>query len=364
MMDENIGEKNIDERKQRILHALIKDYVDTGEPVGSRTIAKKYDLGVSAATIRNEMADLEEMGFIHQPHTSAGRVPSDKGYRYYVDCLMAPNEKILSDDEQHFVQEFFADQVAELDSLFQRSCELLSRLTNYTAMIVQPKMPTGVLARLNLLRISEEQILAIMITNDGKIIKKTFAVPKEFANDNLQDFEAMLQNRLQGLTIAQVTEQIMQEITHQLIHQQSLIKQSIKMMEGMLLGEEVNDKVLINGTLNLLTQPEFQDVGKVRQLLLALEVDDVVKQLLITKDTKTGTMVYIGDELQSQGMDVCSVVTTPYYVNGEKVGNIGVLGPTRMPYPKVIALVEQISQEVSDKMAKAKKDKTDSENVE
>ena len=157
----------MDERKKQILHALIRDYVDVGEPVGSRTIAKKYGLGVSPATIRNEMSDLEEMGFIMQPHASAGRVPSDKGYRYYVDNLMEPEEKLLSDEEQQQVTDFFRNCTEEMEQLFQQSCKLLSCMTNYTAMLMKPKLEACVLERLKLVRLNDNQLLAIMITDDG-----------------------------------------------------------------------------------------------------------------------------------------------------------------------------------------------------
>ena len=141
---------SMDARKKQILHAVIQDYVDTAEPVGSRTIAKKYDLGISPATIRNEMSDLEELGYIKQPHTSAGRIPSDKGYRYYVDCLMEPKEQKISKEEKKTIQEAFTKQAAEIDSLLQESCRLLSQLTNYTAMIMKPRQLPGILENVNL----------------------------------------------------------------------------------------------------------------------------------------------------------------------------------------------------------------------
>ena len=302
----------MDERKKQILHALIRDYVDVGEPVGSRTIAKKYGLGVSPATIRNEMSDLEEMGFIMQPHASAGRVPSDKGYRYYVDNLMEPEEKLLSDEEQQQVSDFFRNCAEEMEQLFQQSCKLLSSMTNYTAMLVKPKLETSVLERLKLVRLNDNQLLAIMITD--------------------------------CLTA---------EIAHQLLQQQSRLQQALALMQQLLLDyseEDAGGKMLIQGTLNLLKQPEFHDVDTVRELFTILETDDVVKELLlVASQQRQGTVVYIGDELSSRGMSACSMVTTPFYVNGEKVGSIGVLGPTRMPYPKVIALVEQVGSLVSRK---------------
>lgn len=343
----------MDERKKQILHALIRDYVDVGEPVGSRTIAKKYGLGVSPATIRNEMSDLEEMGFIMQPHASAGRVPSDKGYRYYVDNLMEPEEKLLSDEEQQQVFDFFQNCAAELEQLFQQSCKLLSSMTNYTAMLVKPKLEASVLERLKLVRLNDNQLLAIMITDDGKIHNKIVRLPNSISDANLAEAENLLQERLIGLSFAQVLDSLTAEIAHQLLQSQNRLQQALSLMKQLLLDysdENADNKLLIQGTLNLLKQPEFKDVDTVRELFTVLETDDVVKELLLmASQQRQGTVVYIGDELSSKGMSACSMVTTPFYVNGEKVGSIGVLGPTRMPYPKVIALVEKVSGFVSEK---------------
>ncbi len=344
----------MDARKKQILHAVIQDYVDTAEPVGSRTIAKKYDLGISPATIRNEMSDLEELGYIRQPHTSAGRIPSDKGYRYYVDCLMEPQERAITQDEQALIAETFTQQVEEIDALLQESCKLLSKLTNYTAMIMKPKKLPGKLIKLNLVQVDSGHVVVVMTGDDGKVSHRILEVPPEITPENLADFEAVLQQKLIGLSLTQVTNSILKELALQMFWHQNLIKQSMQLLQTILFGGEDAGKVLVNGVLNLLNQPEFQDVGKVRDVLSALEVDDVVRQLLLSNQmtSKSGTVVYIGGELTAPGMNDCSVVSTPYYLNGEQVGSIGVLGPTRMQYPKVIALVEQVSKEVSEKMDK------------
>lgn len=351
----------MDERKKQILHALIRDYVDVGEPVGSRTIAKKYDLGVSPATIRNEMSDLEEMGFIKQPHASAGRVPSDKGYRYYVDNLMEPDEKLLTEQEQQQVADFYRNCEAEMEQLFQQSCRLLSKMTNYTAMLIKPRLSASVLEKFKLVRLNDEQLLAIMITDDGKIHNKVLHVAAGITDGKLGELELLLQERLVGRSISEVSDSIVSEMARHLIEQQNVLRQTIKLLQELFFDyrqNESQDKPLIQGTLNLLKQPEFHDVDTVRELFSVLESDDVVKELLlVATEQQKGTVVYIGDELNRRGMSACSMVTAPYYVNGERMGSIGVLGPTRMPYPKVIALVEQVSRAVSEKSGgKAKND--------
>lgn len=342
----------MDERKKQILHALIRDYVDVGEPVGSRTIAKKYDLGVSPATIRNEMSDLEEMGFIRQPHASAGRVPSDKGYRYYVDNLMEPDEKLLTDQEQQQVADFYRSCEAEMEQLFQQSCQLLSKMTNYTAMLIKPRLSDSVLEKFKLVRLNDEQLLAIMITDDGKIHNKVLRVAAGLTDGRLGELEAMLQERLLGRSISSVSESIVAEMAKHLLEQQNVLRQTMNLLQELFFDyrQREQEKPLIQGTLNLLKQPEFHDVDTVRELFSVLESDEVVKELLlVATEQQKGTVVYIGDELNREGMRACSMVTAPFYVNGERMGSIGVLGPTRMPYPKVIAMVEQISQAVSEK---------------
>ena len=214
----------MDKGEKKVWPDLIKDYVDTGGPVGSRTIAKIYDLVVSPATIIHEMSDLEYMGFIHQPHTSAGRIPSDKGYRYYADCLMEPDEKILTDQEQRMVSKLFNDQISQLDNLFQQSCQLLSQLTNYTAMIMKPTVSRSQLVRLNLVRIGSNQLLAVMIGDDAKIHKKILTIPESLSEDDLLEMEQALQRKLQGLSVDQALTSIMQEITAYLIRRESLVQ--------------------------------------------------------------------------------------------------------------------------------------------
>ena len=343
----------MDARKKQILHAVIQDYVDTAEPVGSRTIAKKYDLGISPATIRNEMSDLEEQGYIKQPHTSAGRIPSDKGYRYYVDCLMEPKEQKITKEEKKTIQEAFTKQAAEIDSLLQESCRLLSQLTNYTAMIMKPRQLPGILENVNLVRVDSEHVVVVFTSSGGKLNHRLLKISPDMTPEQILDLEEVLRKRLIGASLSKVTDQMMRELAIQLLQQQNLIRQSMQLLHDLLFGSGEAGKILVNGALNLLSQPEFQDIDKVKELLSALEVDDVVRQLLLPSNHEmpVGTSVFIGDELTMPGMHDCSIVTTPYYVNGEMAGNIGVLGPTRMQYPKVIAMVEQISDELTKKMS-------------
>lgn len=353
----------MDSRKRKILHAVIKDYVDTAEPVGSRTLAKKYDLGISPATIRNEMSDLEDLGYIRQPHTSAGRVPSDKGYKYYVDCLMDPAEGEITADERQMIFDAFRGQAAEINSLLQESCKLLSKMTNYTAMVIKPKQVVGNLIGLNLVKVDSAHAVVVMTDSFNKIRHQIISIPEGITDEQLYEMEKLLREKLIGVSLSEVAGSLMKEAALQMLYHQQMLRNSMAILQDLIIGNSENaGNVFVNGALNLLNQPEFRDIDKVKELLSALEVDDVVRSLLHgNRSLNSGGMgsvfgrnsatdVYVGEDLSPMGMDACSVVTTPYYINGEVAGSIGVLGPTRMQYPKVISLVEDISKQVTEKM--------------
>ncbi|MGI5824372.1 MAG: heat-inducible transcriptional repressor HrcA [Bacillota bacterium] len=362
----------MDSRKKKILHAVIKDYVDTAEPVGSRTLAKKYDLGVSPATIRNEMSDLEDLGYIRQPHTSAGRVPSDKGYKYYVDCLMEPQEGQIKPEERQMISTAFQNQAAEINTLLQESCKLLSKMTNYTAMVIKPRQVVGNLVSLNLVKVDSAHAVVVMTDSFNKVRHQIISIPEEITDEQLHEMEKLLREKLVGVSLAEVTSSLMKEVAMQMLYHQQMLQNSMALLQDLIVGSgEKTGNVFVNGALNLLNQPEFRDIDKVKELLSALEVDDVVRQLLGGRHGAApwgggnmfgghaGTNVYIGEDLSATGMDACSVVTTPYYINGEMAGSIGVLGPTRMQYPKVISLVEDISKQITGKMEKDSRDNSE-----
>ncbi|ATW25356.1 heat-inducible transcriptional repressor HrcA [Candidatus Formimonas warabiya] len=341
----------MDERKKQVLHAIITDYVATAEPVGSRTISKKYGLGVSSATIRNEMSDLEELGYIEQPHTSAGRIPSDKGYRYYVDCLMEKEQ--LTPGEMNSVTQVFGRKLTELDHIVQATCQLMSQLTNYTAIILVPKRGEGTLERIQLIPVSLFRVMVVIVSDTGFINHRVMDLTKPVDLQQLQDINNFLQGKLFGLNMEQVNLTLLQEITHQLNHHEQLKNLAFELMEQVLL-ESGEERVFLGGALNMFNQPEFRDVEKLKTLLSSLEEDQVVKSLL-KKEGRDGTEISIGGENAYQGVKQCSVITTDYKVGGKTVGSIGVLGPTRMNYSKAVALVEFVTDQLShilEKMAK------------
>lgn len=334
----------MDERKKNVLHAIINDYIVTAEPVGSRTISKKYEFGVSPATIRNEMADLEELGYIEQPHTSAGRIPSDKGYRYYVDCLMEKEKLELS--ETNFIQQSFSKKITEFDNILQQTTQMLSQLTNYTSLIIVPKSSRGRLEKFQLIPINPYKVLAIIVTDTGFINHHVLDLPEYIEPGSLEKIAETLQNKLYGLSMEQVNLTLLREISHQLDRQKQLVDLTLELMEQAMLqrGEE---RVYLGGALNMLNQPEFQDVNKIKALLSLLEEEEIVKKILQKKHDE-GVEISIGGELPCEVINNCSVITATYKVNGRVVGTVGVLGPTRMTYSKASSLVEVVTDQLSE----------------
>ena len=333
----------MDERKQKVLRAIIMDYINTAEPVGSRTIAKKYDLGVSSATIRNEMSDLEELGLIEQPHTSAGRVPSDKGYRYYVDHLM--DEDDLVTGERDLIRTFFTDRMNRLDQLYHETCKVLSELSPYVTMIMTPTKSTGSLQQLQLMPITPFQAVLVIVTDVGLVHHRTVDFPVPVSKERLAEIGDILLSKLKGRNIEDINTTLMREISGELQAELDIVDSIFEMMSDAMksTGEE---KIFLEGTLKILNQPEFNDVNRVKEVLSFLQEEDVLRELLHGK-SGIGMNFTIGDELSSEKINRCSMVTCTYSINGNTVGNIGILGPTRMEYGKSASLIREVAKQLS-----------------
>ncbi|NPV90224.1 MAG: heat-inducible transcription repressor HrcA [Firmicutes bacterium] len=335
----------IDERKQKVLEAIIKDYVATAEPVGSRTIARKYGLGVSPATIRNEMADLEELGLIEQPHTSAGRIPSQRGYRYYVDCLMEKYN--LNVEERTSVSNSFARRIREIDTVLNDTGRLLSQLTSYTAIISGPKASQSSIQRIEFISLNPGKTLMVMLTDTGGAVNKVLDVPEQLTAMDLQQVSQAFNARLGEISMRGIKRTLLQEMRHELMQQRQLLMVVLDILSQYLqYGPE--EKVYLGGILNILNQPEFRNVDKIKKLLTVLDEDETVRDLL-GEDEGRGIIIRIGDENKREEFQDCSVITATYEVDGH-VGRLGLLGPTRMEYPKAVTLLDFITSALSDVM--------------
>lgn len=338
----------MDERKQKVLQAIILDYIATADPVGSRTIAKKYNLGVSPATVRNEMADLEEMGLLEQPHTSAGRIPSQLGYRYYVDCLM--KRETLKAEMKEYVQGSLVNRIRETEDLIQYTSRILSQLTSYTAMVLTPFYGNNILRHIKLLPFEEGKAVMIIVLDNGHVEHRIMEVPDYLGEDEFATVSAILNENLKDLTLEQWRPSLFQGIHRELRHNSELLKELLDQIELSLEGDH-DQKVFMGGALNILNQPEFRQLERVRPILELLEHEEIIKDVLVPV-SQDGVTVRIGTENKNEGMKDCSLITATYQVEGRVIGTLGVLGPTRMEYSKVISVVEYLTSALAEALKK------------
>ncbi|MCL6634636.1 MAG: heat-inducible transcriptional repressor HrcA [Peptococcaceae bacterium] len=334
----------MDDRKQKVLLAIVHDYIATAEPVGSRTIAKKYRLGVSPATIRNEMADLEEMGYIEQPHTSAGRIPSQQGYRYYVDYLMHRQE--LTREEEELIRREFEAKVKDVGQVIQKTGQLLSQLTRYTAMVLTPQMGASSFKYIQLFPMHPSRAMVIVVMDNGTVHHRMIEVPKSISAGDMETISRVLNAKLQGLTMESIRLTLLKEIYFELARHKHVLDLAMELIQDSL-ALKSEDKIYLGGVFNMLNQPEFHNVEKVKTLLSILEQEEMLRELLAWDDGDDGVTVRIGGEMNNREIRECSMVTAPYSVCGRRIGTVGVLGPTRMEYAKVVSIVEFMTENLS-----------------
>lgn len=334
------------ERQKLILLAVIDDYIVSAEPVGSRTVSKKKNVGFSAATIRNEMADLEEMGYLEQPYTSAGRIPSQKGYRFYVDHLLTPQLWTRNDIFRLELQPIDFD---DLEEIFQQTISILSELTNYMTIALAPKSFEHRLKHIQIIPLNDRYAVFILVTNTGYVEQRRILIPEGISASHLERFVNFLNHHLQGMQLSEIKKVMDQkwskEFERYIDHLDTMIDIFIRIIE-----QDKEERVYMSGTTRILEQPEFQDVEKMRVLLDLIEETDTISQLI--ESNTTGVQVRIGRENHHQSFNHCSIISASYMINGEPVGSIGVLGPTRMDYSKVIGLIDFLSKDLTNRLHK------------
>ncbi|MDA3844962.1 MAG: heat-inducible transcriptional repressor HrcA [Vallitaleaceae bacterium] len=324
----------LNERKMKILQAIIGDYLSTAEPVGSRTISKNYDLGISPATIRNEMSDLEELGFIVQPHTSAGRIPSDKGYRYYVDSLV----KLPREDEQpdQFVNKLLAS-ADRIEDLLKNIAKLLAKETNYATLVSTPKYKSSKIKNLQLVGVEDKRVLVVVVT-DGNIIKNYMIdLDEGIEQTMLNRITYVLNEHLYGLTLEEINLPLIKNMHQYTDDNQIVISKVLDVIFHTIKSIDDSD-VYFSGTTNILKFPEFNDINKALELIDVIEKGDK-NQFLVDRamnDDEHNINIKIGEEIEVEEMIDCSIITTSYHIGGKKVGAIAVIGPKRMDYNKTV----------------------------
>lgn len=326
---------SLNERKIQILQAIINDYIETAEPVGSRTIAKKYNLGISSATIRNEMSDLEEMGFILQPHASSGRIPSDLGYRLYVDHLMQKKE--LGSEEQRYLQSVIARNVGQIDYLLEETAKALSALTNYTTIISEPVSRRTRIKQIRLLPLDSTAVLLVIATEDNFIKNHVIQMGEAPEEERIFDIGLCLNQVLQGYSLQDIDTSVINRLRTELYEYRGMVPHILKAIESTMRSAE-KVQVHMSGTKNILAFPEFSDIQKAKSLFQTLEEKDVLVTLLESGQSND-IQILIGSENSVQGMKDCSVITATYKMSDDTRGTIGIVGPTRMDYSQVVSVL-------------------------
>jgi len=345
----------LDDRKRQILNAIIDDYIHTMEPVGSRTIAKKYDMGLSSATIRNEMADLEDMGYLLQPHTSAGRIPSDKGYRCYVDSLK--DLRIDDINELENCKDYLETKISEFNEMIKVASGLVSKITQYTSIAVMSSSKKLTIKAVQIVPIEKERALVIVVMANDVIINKLVKIGTSINPELLIRLSGIINDTLSNCPADEITIAKINNIVARTGIDREFI---LPMIDGVLecVKQSEETKVFTEGDSNILTHPEFNDVTKARAILELLHKEDFIVNLLKGRELDNNVTIKIGSETDVEEMSECSVVSATYSINGICVGTIGVLGPTRMDYPKVIKSLEYVRGKLNEGIRNLIEDKS------
>lgn len=336
----------LNERKQKILEAIIRNYMETGEPVGSRTVSKYTDLNLSSATIRNEMSDLEEMGYILQPHTSAGRIPSDKAYRLYVDTILQRKDEEVSE-----MKELMVEKADKIDLLLQQVAKLLAQNTNYTSMVTKPKYQHKRIKFIQLNQMSERQLLVIVVLDNNHVSNKFINLMTDADENVIAQMNFLMNTALTGLDFTEINMAIMQQIKEK-AGEYGELASSILDCISEVMTEEDDSEIYTSGATNILKYPELSDKEKMTGLLSAFEEKQMLSAWANDEppedDKEHGIQVYIGEESPVESMKDCSVVTATYRIKEGVYGKIGIVGPKRMDYEKVVGTLENCMQQLDD----------------
>ncbi len=328
----------LNERAEKLLHALIRRYVIDGQPVGSRTLSRESSLDLSPATIRNVMADLEDLGLVSSPHTSAGRIPTQLGYRFFVDAIMKvqPLEpRAFEEIREHLTQ------VANRDIVIGNASELLSQITHYAGVVKLTKRPQGRLRQVEFLPLSGNRVLAILVTSGAEVENRVLSTDKRYTESELIEAANYFNEAFSGRTIDQVRDALVSSMKRDNQEADRIMRNTIEVAQQLFSGDDLDaDDVLVSGETNLIGLPEFHEMEKLRGIFDAFKAKHNLLDLLDRSGSGEGINIFIGDESGYDALTDCSVVTAPYHADGHTVGVIGVIGPTRMSYETVVPVVD------------------------
>ncbi len=335
--------KALDDRKKRILQAVVQDYITSAEPVGSRTLARKYDLGVSAATIRNEMADLEMLGYLEHIHTSSGRVPSSKGYRLYVDTLLPVQP--MTEQEKDTINKWYQSKVQQVDQVFQETAKIISRMTRNVSLVLAPQISTAAFRCMQFLPLDDHRVIAVLMTDAGFVENRIMEMPPGATFEDFQRMAKVINETLAGHTLGAIQGGSLKKIEKE-IGDSGLYESALHLIDKAL-DSQKRERLYLGGTTEMLEQPEFHNVDKVKELLVMLEKDQLMKDIL-KAHLGDGLTVSIGQENEYTGIKDCSIITATYHLDGELLGSMAVLGPTRMEYGRTMSLLNYMNQNLTE----------------
>lgn len=334
---------DLSERKLKILQAIIADFIRTAEPVGSRTLSKNYDLGISPATIRNEMSDLEELGYLTHPHTSSGRVPSEKAYRLYVNQMMNKHE--LTVEQKSSIAQKLHENVNELEKMVQQAAHVLSEITNLTAFAMTPRKDQDTLKYINLLPVDDYTAVLMLVSESGKVSNKAVRFDQAVSEETLRILAKTMTYNYRGKTLSEaLTQDIIDDVQTD-AEAMGMLEHNIKPSFVKTLEDMLNVNLYMDGLTNIFSLPEYNDLDKARMFLEMVNKKEDFTKTLINREN--GVIITIGNENQDELLSDCSVITATYHVNGKQLGKIGVIGPTRMQYDEVTSVIEYLTDNIS-----------------
>lgn len=331
--------KDLNEREQLILQAVVNSYIMSAEPVGSRSVVKRFDLGLSPATVRNVMADLEEMGYLQQIHTSSGRIPTDAGYRYYVKYLMQVHELTLR--ERSRIEHEFTEKLNDADDVLRHTSQLLALITNQAGLAESPSDDHAFVKRLEVMQVGRERLAILIVDSYSRVRTLTVNLNEPIHPDQVRELTRFLNEHLYGVRLDGLATSIEARLKDFLHEQRKIAELALRVLG--LAPPQRPAQLYLEGASRLFDQPEFQDLGKAREVLGLMEERTVLLEMLhqsLSDRERVNSAIHIGRIEGTSGLEDISVIASPYYCKGEAVGMVGILGPRRMPYSRLTAIVD------------------------
>lgn len=335
----------LNDRRKKILFAVISEYVSTADPVGSRVISKRYELDLSPATIRNVMSDLEELGYFNQPHTSSGRVPTDKAFRFYIEELAQYGKVDRALQEEIRVR---AESKDDLRAMLSEASLALSEVTHYAGIGLTPRLNAVVFKHIQFIRLQRRQVLVVFVTDANIVHNRVVMLEEEVKQNDLDRMSNYLNNMLAGLSLEQCRTRLINEQNEARASYDALIAKAMRVSQSMI--DEADGQLLISGSSRMLHEPEFGDLERARSLFRTFEEKNIMIKLLDKATAAPGVHIWMGAEVEDDALENCAVVTGTYGSGGKLLGTVGVIGPMRMDYQKVVPLVEFTSRLISSQL--------------